>query len=76
MKISEVEALFKTFRETFGDLEVVLSKDVEGNGYSPLAGTSIGHYEPDSTYSGEFTDPDDEDYVQGSSNAVVLWPTN
>ena len=35
------------------DGEVVMQKDAEGNGYSPLSGADPAHYVPDSTYSGE-----------------------
>lgn len=34
------------------DLKVILEKDAEGNGYSPLADAYEGLYEPDSTWSG------------------------
>lgn len=35
------------------DRKVVLRKDAEGNGHSPLAEAWEAVYEPDSTYSGE-----------------------
>jgi hypothetical protein len=35
------------------DRKVILRKDAEGNGHSPLADAWEGIYEPDSTYSGE-----------------------
>jgi hypothetical protein len=35
------------------DRKVILRKDAEGNGHSPLAKAWEGFYEPDSTYSGE-----------------------
>jgi len=31
------------------ETEIVLQKDSEGNGYSPLAGADDGYYVPDST---------------------------
>lgn len=52
------------------DWIVVMSKDGEGNGFSPLA--EIDHqqmYTPDSTWSGDVDDTGDE-------SCVVLWPTN
>ena len=52
MKVKELIALLS---ETNPELEVVLSKDGEGNSYSPLADHSFGQYEPDSTYSGELS---------------------
>jgi hypothetical protein len=53
---------------------VVLSKDAEGNGFSPLPdgdGLSVGRYVADSTWSGEFRGDDPDEVV-----AVCLWPTN
>ena len=35
------------------DRKVVMSKDAEGNGFSPLADASEGMYAADSTWSGE-----------------------
>lgn len=68
---------------------VVLSKDAEGNAYSPLSSFWEGHYIPDTTWAGEIWSEDDErDYdphipedaeVAPPSDAVpalVLWPTN
>lgn len=62
---------------------VVMAKDAEGNGYSPLAGVDTAEttlYEADSTWSGEVldtTDPDIEahDYPD-AVRAVVLEPVN
>lgn len=55
------------------DLEVVLQKDSEGNGYSPLSGAAPAYYEADSTYSGSVYAEDDTDEPD---NCVVLWPIN
>jgi hypothetical protein len=62
---------------------VVLQKDAEGNGYSPLVGAEHTIYRPESTWSGQCY-PDDpakhEEYEytkeRGDKKAVVLWPTN
>ncbi len=35
------------------DRRVVLAKDAEGNGFSPLATVSVGMYVAESTYAGE-----------------------
>jgi len=49
------------------DLQVVLSKDAEGNGFSRWSGDhSVGVFE-----GGEFTDASEWD---GDRNALVLWP--
>lgn len=55
------------------DYQVVMSKDAEGNSFSPLDEIVVGAYTPDSTWSGEFTDIE---MPAGSTNAVCLWPVN
>ncbi len=35
---------------------VVMSKDAEGNSYSPLGDIGSGEYDPDTTYNGEWWD--------------------
>jgi hypothetical protein len=73
------------------DAEIVLSKDGEGNSFSPLADHSVGYYVPDSTWSGRYyphpvRDPEyygsikkgwaQLDDMDGKSFCVVLWPVN
>jgi len=67
-----------------------MSKDAEGNGYSPLSGVWPGWYEADSTYSGEIKDNEDdfdhgdhegwastyEEYLGDAVPVVVLGPVN
>lgn len=60
------------------DMLVVLSKDGEGNGFSPLA--EVEHepttgYIAESTWAGEVPHPDDYEDGDGVP-CVVLWPTN
>jgi hypothetical protein len=63
--------------------EVILSKDEEGNGFSPLAEPSKSNYIPETTYSGYILNDEDlaseeigiEEGVM-PINCVVLWPTN
>lgn len=61
------------------DMPVVMSKDAEGNGFSPLDGTGRSHYYPESTWSGDCIGIDDheglEEYGPGQL-VIVLWPTN
>jgi hypothetical protein len=62
-----------------GEMEVIMSKDGEGNGFSPWCGeATLGEYDPDSTYSGEFNEYGDEngDTPHPSPNAIALWPIN
>lgn len=52
------------------DTPVVLSRDAEGNGYSPLACAQPAHYQPETTWRGDLADED-----EGlPHNAAVLWP--
>jgi hypothetical protein len=51
------------------DSQVVMSKDAEGNDFSPLEECIVGHYEPYTTWSGEFTEVP-------NGGAVALWPVN
>lgn len=50
------------------DRIVILSKDAEGNSFSPMADISDENYKADSTYSGELQ--------SGGDRALVLWPVN
>jgi len=69
------------------DMLVVLAKDGEGNGFSPLAATESALYLAENTWSGEFymteddrqgqEDPDE--YSEAPADAVpalFLWPVN
>lgn len=72
------------------DTLIILSKDGEGNGYSPLADMSRQEgtvYVAESTWSGEIhvppgedADPEDietyEDAVAQGVHAICLWPVN
>lgn len=72
--VDEIVAYLQALPSGSGDLQVILSKDGEGNGFSPWCGDhSIGTYEADNSYSGEFSEYDDPDEA---SNAIVLWPVN
>lgn len=53
------------------DWQVVMSKDAEGNSFSPLEDFAAGEYIPDNAWSGEFqakAEPED------MTNALCLWP--
>ena len=71
------------------DVEIVLQKDSEGNGYSPLCGVELGKYDAESTWSGEFYGLDnlkaelksDDAWLEQSDvdrmiDAIVLYPIN
>lgn len=65
------------------DILVVMSKDGEGNGFSPLAEVeTTNRYVAETTWMGEIFDPNadhDEYYNPGpdaGERCVTLWPTN
>lgn len=67
MTVAELRNALDEFPD---DAWVVMSKDAEGNGFSPAYELGSGTYEADSKYSGEFT-PDSNELA-----AVCIWPTN
>jgi hypothetical protein len=80
-----VKELIEKLQEMLQDFQVVMSKDSEGNNYSPFASMSLAEYFPESTWSGYIlTEEDAEDERQHGSgeceyeadNAVILWPVN
>lgn len=68
MRAGELRELLKGVSD---DLLVVLQKDAEGNGYSPLAGGEVAVYQPDSTWSGQVVE-----MTEDGDPCVVLWPVN
>jgi hypothetical protein len=66
--------LLEMLKDVPDDFIIVLSSDGEGNSFSPLIDFSIGLYEPDTSYSGEFFMDDEKEGAE--DNCVVLWPTN
>ena len=69
------------------DTLVVLAKDAEGNGHSPLVEADYAMYLADTTWSGErymaeaqrLTEDNPDDWTQAPDDAVpavFLWPTN
>jgi hypothetical protein len=62
--------------EKHPDWEVVMSKDGEGNGFSPLAEIGEQLYVPDSTWSGEVFSLDEKEEHDKGKEAFILWPTN
>jgi hypothetical protein len=69
------------------DMPVILAKDAEGNGYSPLADAAPGMYLAETTWSGEhylteeqrLAEVDPDDWSEAPAEAVLalfLCPTN
>ena len=77
-----VRELLELLAEQKPDLQIVLQKDAEGNGYSPLAGGERAYYVPRSTWSGEMYSQEDidnsnpEEQITGGQDVLVLWPIN
>ena len=87
MTVKELADYLTIKARTDPDMEIILQKDAEGNGYSPLAGFDDNcRYLPDSTYSGEvgldylteghrkkgYTEED----VGHGNRVIVLFPVN
>jgi len=76
-----------TVKELIGKLKkmepnqlVVMSKDSEGNNYSPISGIDNGRYLPTETWYGErlYDCPDvaECEHAKNEVKAVFLWPIN
>lgn len=84
----KVKDLINALSSIDPDVEVILQKDAEGNGYSPLRGAdSEAVYIADSTWSGEVFSTDwsaddacmnEEEWneIKAKSRCVVLYPVN
>jgi hypothetical protein len=75
MKVKELLQILKNLEaaspETL-EYEVVMSRDAEGNGYSPLYNTALVRYEEDNSWGGEVSGWDEDVEM----NAFCLWPSN
>lgn len=72
-----VKELINKLQELPEDHKIVMSKDAEGNSYSPLSNISEGVYVADSTWSGDYYDTGDaeEEEIEGAP-VICLWPVN
>ena len=69
IKIVTVGGLKQFLKDIPDDYEVILSKDAEGNIFSPLSsGISFGHYRDENAFIGDFEFNDDK------PTAIVLFP--
>lgn len=64
-----------------GDVNIILSRDAEGNMFSPLDSVTSGIYIAQTTYCGDFNELHtlgefDISHAPGESEAVCLWPVN
>lgn len=71
MNVKQLKEILQHFPDEY---ELILSKDSEGNMFSPLASLEECKYIPETGYMGEaiFDSEDEEE----SPNAICLWPTN
>lgn len=68
-----VKALRAVLNGLPDDMPVILEKDAEGNGYSPLASADTDHvYEAETTWSGEVHDTTDSEYEADERDVRVL----
>jgi hypothetical protein len=84
----KVKDLIESLQQMDPDLEIIMQKDSEGNGYSPLAGVDPdGIYVADSTYSGDVYTAswsagdacmDDEEWAEmlARPRAAIMYPIN
>jgi len=85
MNVKELKEILNDLPD---DMEVILQKDSEGNGYSPLSGGDTDAvYIPESTWSGDVystkwtaddADMDDEEWneIVSKPRALILYPIN
>lgn len=85
MTVAELRDLLATLP---GDMSIVLSRDAEGNGHSPLAGGEQSMYLAETTWSGEVymtpeeiasrpdADPEEDAAPDGAVRVLLLWPVN
>ena len=72
MKIKKLIELLKHFD---GDLQVILAKDAEGNGYSPAYSVDICGYAAENSWSGAVCNEDEIEDL-GFKKALLIGPTN
>ena len=63
MRLNKYIALLQDIADQYGDLEVIYSKDDEGNGYQEV------HYDPSP---GNFEDGEFDSTLEGAFNAVCV----
>ena len=68
MKVEELKRLLENYSD---DFDVILQKDAEGNGCSPLEGVDNAYYEAKTTWYGECRNA-----TVDCSNCIVLYPVN
>lgn len=84
MKVKDLKDLINNLDD---DMEVILQKDSEGNGYSPLSGGDEAVYVAESSYSGDVyslnwsaedcdLSEDEWEKIKKQPHCIVLYPIN
>lgn len=79
MKISDFIEVLKSIKERQGDLPMIVSRDPEGNGFSPFADWSIHNYRNGEIGLYELTAENikdgyaEKDVIEGEKS-LILWP--
>lgn len=88
MRASDLLRIVEDHVQKFGDTDVILQKDAEGNGYCPLGGgdQELWWPNPECAWEGEiYTENDDPDWVddpeldaapEDAYPVLLLWPIN
>jgi len=74
-----VKELIENLRSIDPETKIVMSKDAEGNGFSPLSEIDpAAWYQAETTWSGDVLHPDDydPDDAEGLEKVVCFWPVN
>lgn len=70
MTVKDLKAAIANLPDTH---QVILSRDAEGNGFSPASDHECAEYYPESEYFGYVSCADEGEI---NENCVILWPTN
>lgn len=71
-----IKELIEAIKNLNPETEVIVQKDSEGNGFSPLCDVYDMFYMPDNTWQGEVYDKNDPDRDMRAIPCIVLCPTN
>lgn len=71
-----VKELMEMLQQADEEMTVVLQRDSEGNGYSPLEYTWDGIYVPETRWIGEIVDLDDPQNDGDAERVFILAPMN
>jgi hypothetical protein len=70
----KVRELIEQLQKAPQEVDVILQRDAEGNGYSPAVGAAECWYAPASKCRGEVLSDDQDPKDYNATLAVVIWP--